>query len=312
MPLSLAQTQHINRLADVLYEFLPGTPHPYADPAVSFRGVARDLKVSRDWKSGSKLGSITFLLSSVFQRDRARFATLLREVVQRGLAYREAKNPVKRGELDEINDLVQKLGLRVKELHDPAFLNSLPGSPTRKASESQTPPESVEAVPPDLTKLRAGLKEITDLPPQPRGYAFERFLNGLFGAFGLAPKRAFRLVGEQIDGSFHHGGQTYLVEAKWQGDRCNHADLLVFSGKVGGKAHWSRGAHISLSGYSSDGLEAFGRGKPTNIICFDGLDLHYVLDGKVDLSQLILRKSRSAAESNAAFVSVRDLFPTLP
>jgi hypothetical protein len=83
----------------------------------------------------------------------------------------------------------------------------------------------------------------------------------------------------------------------------------VFSGKVGGNAQWTRGAFISLSGYTDDGLVAFARGKQTNIICFDGLDLHTVLDGKVGLPDLIALKARAAAESNSAFVSVRKLFP---
>jgi hypothetical protein len=48
---------------------------------------------------------------------------------------------------------------------------------------------------------------------------FEGFLNELFAGFGLAPRGAFRLVGEQIDGSFRLHGQTYLVEAKWHDRR---------------------------------------------------------------------------------------------
>jgi len=39
----------------------------------------------------------------------------------------------------------------------------------------------------------------------------------MFQSFGLAPRVDFRLVGEQIDGSFKLNGQTYLVEAKWHG-----------------------------------------------------------------------------------------------
>ena len=33
------------------------------------------------------------------------------------------------------------------------------------------------------------------------------------------PRGSFRLIGEQIDGSFHLEGETYLLEAKWQGVR---------------------------------------------------------------------------------------------
>ena len=86
-------------------------------------------------------------------------------------------------------------------------------------------------------------------------------------------------------------------------------ELLGFAGKVVGKARWSRGLHISYSGYTPEGLEAFARGKPTTIICMDGLDLHDVLYRGIALPALVERKARRAAETNEAFVPARDLFP---
>ena len=46
-------------------------------------------------------------------------------------------------------------------------------------------------------------------------YAFEKYLKRLFDAFGLEAHSAFSLTGEQIDGSFLLGSETYLLEAKW-------------------------------------------------------------------------------------------------
>jgi hypothetical protein len=143
-----------------------------------------------------------------------------------------------------------------------------------------------------------------------RGFAFERFLNDLFDTFGLAPRGSFRLVGEQIDGSFQLGQDIYLVEAKWENHKAGQSDLLSFSGKVEGKAQWSRGILISYAGFTEDGLEAFARGKSTRIICMDGLDLHGVLSHGLKLSEVVNRKMRRAGETNQAFVSVRELFPS--
>lgn len=117
-----------------------------------------------------------------------------------------------------------------------------------------------------------------------------RFLNELFAGFGLAPRGAFRLVGEQIDGSFKLHGQTYLVEAKWHGPQIGFADLMAFSGKVAGKASWSRGLFVSNSGFTADGL-----------------DLYEVLSRKVSLIDVLEEKARRAAETNRAFIAVRDL-----
>jgi hypothetical protein len=132
----------------------------------------------------------------------------------------------------------------------------------------------------------------------------------LFNVFKLGPRGSFRLAGEQIDGSFELVHATYLVEAKWQNQKTAQSDLLSFSGKVEGKAQWSRGMFISYSGYTDEGLEAFARGKATRLICMDGFDIHCVLYHNLNLPEVIMLKARRASETNEAFVSVRDLFPS--
>jgi Restriction endonuclease len=161
-----------------------------------------------------------------------------------------------------------------------------------------------------LAQLRSRISVLQSLTPQMRGFEFERFLNDMFSIFGLAPRGSFRLVGEQIDGSFQLGQDIYLVEAKWENRKAGQIDLLGFSGKVEGKAQWSRGIFISYAGFTEDGLEAFARGKSTRIICMDGLDLHGILSQGLNLSEVVNRKMRRAGETNQAFVSVRDLFPS--
>jgi hypothetical protein len=156
--------------------------------------------------------------------------------------------------------------------------------------------------------LEVLLREVMNLPPSPRGFAFERFLNELFAAFGLSPRQSFRLDGEQIDGSFHLASETYLVEAKWQDPPIGNRELQAFAGSVRTKATWSRGLYISYSGFSEEGLTAFMRGDATRIICLDGLELWQVIHNKLDLSQVFSSKTRRAAETGKAYVPVRDLF----
>jgi hypothetical protein len=180
-------------------------------------------------------------------------------------------------------------------------------------SQPATPHSNAQPFTPDaqaLVGLRDKFVELHSMTPQERGFAFERFLNELFNLFHLAPRGSFRLVGEQIDGSFQIGQDVYLVEAKWQNQKTGQSDLLSFSGKVEGKAQWSRGLFISYTGFTDDGLEAFARGKSTRIICMDGLDLHCVLNHNLNLAEVVNRKMRRAGETNDAFISVRDLFPS--
>jgi Restriction endonuclease len=157
-----------------------------------------------------------------------------------------------------------------------------------------------------LAKLRSDLIELWQLQPQARGYAFETFLKRLFDAFHLKAREAFKIKGEQIDGSFDLHSQTYLLEAKWQANPIGAADLHVFEGKLSQKAAWSRGLFISYTGFTEDGLHAFGKGK--RLVCMDGQDLDEALMRELPIDQVLDRKVRRAAETGATFVRVRDLF----
>ena len=154
-----------------------------------------------------------------------------------------------------------------------------------------------------LTQLLVG---VSRLAPQMRGYEFERFLKGMFDAYGLSPRASFRLVGEQIDGSFVLNNETYLLEAKWQNEATGAEALHTFQGKLREKAAWSRGLFVSYSGFSPDGLYAFGRGK--SLICMDGLDLAEMLRLELSIEKVVEAKVRHAAETGNPFARVRDLF----
>jgi hypothetical protein len=155
-------------------------------------------------------------------------------------------------------------------------------------------------------ELKTKLMGVCQLDPQARGYAYEKFLKDLFDANGLAARASFRLVGEQIDGSFELAAETYLLEARWTSSQTGATDLRSFNGKVEEKAAWSRGLFVSYSGFTPDGLAAFGRGK--RVVCMDGLDLYEMLDKNLSFADVVARKVRRAAESGNPFVRVRDLY----
>lgn len=236
----------------------------------------------------SKAKRLRFFLKTADQRLRIRTLLALWE-------YRETNR--RRNRLEEtypdaqkeFNALVERLGGK---------------APTAVHTGSHSAP----TVDPTVSKaLKTKLLETSRLDPHARGYAYERFLRDLFAAHGLAPRAAFTLVGEQIDGSFELSGETYLLEAKWTGPRIGVADLRVFNAKVEEKAAWSRGLFVSESGFTEEGLAAFGRGK--RVVCMDGLDLYEMLERTLSFSDVMAHKVRRAAESGNPFVRVRDLFP---
>lgn len=298
--LSFGELQAIEDLADLLYDFLPGS----GNSRTAFPLAAAQAGVAEFWIPGSKRPALVQLLSGTLERRRSNFTKLITAIVRQAMTYRRGKgNPISRAEIDRLNEILPRVEFRIPELLEPAFLKSF--GDAEKASPPQSPSTPLsEAKAQELSQL---LMDISTLDPPLRGLRFEGFLTELFSGFGLAPRGAFRLVGEQIDGSFSLHGQTYLVEAKWHGPRIGFADLMTFSGKVAGKASWSRGLFVSVSGFTDEGLTAFAAGRQTNLICVNGLDLHEILTLRASLIDVLTEKARRAAETNRAFVSVRDL-----
>lgn len=154
----------------------------------------------------------------------------------------------------------------------------------------------------EFDRLRTRLLGIRDLPPQQRGYDFERFLKDLFDAFRLSARDPFRLVGEQIDGSFELAGETYLIEAKWLNRKVGVAELGALHAKLEQKASWTRGLFISFGGFTNEGLQAFGKGR--RLVAMDGRDLYESLTRGIAIDRLIALKVRHAAETGEIFAPV--------
>jgi hypothetical protein len=302
MPLSLKETQAISEISDLLYSFLPGSPHPYAAPAISFPGVANRLGLSKYWIGGSKKPAIIQLLQATLDYRKDQFCNLIVEIVRMGIAYRSNKGePVTRNEIVQLNQLITMVNFKIPELWDPSFLDSLPSiNRTEKKEQKETSSEVIG-------KLKSDLIRLTSLKPQDRGFAFEKFLKEVFAAYDLDPRGSFRIVGEQIDGSFQISTDVYLLEAKWHDRQIDQGELLIFHGKVEGKSKWSRGLFVSYSGFTSDGLQAYSRGRSTNIIGMDSQDLFHILNGEMSLVEAINKKARRAAETGEFFISVYTL-----
>lgn len=295
MPLSFDETLAVAEMTAILYSFLPGS---------GFASVAARVGVLDSWAGGSKSPAISRLLEQTLEQRRRLFCDLIKNIVAEGIKYRSRKgSPITREEIEALNQQILRVRFKIPELYEPKFLDSLPRlHPSTEATETKFGP-----TPERLTQLQRDLVVISKLAPANRGYEFEKFLNALFTTFSLAPRAPFRIQGEQIDGSFAFEGDVYLVEAKWQDALVSQADLLVFSGKVGGKTTWGRGLFISYNDFSKDGLAAFAKGRPSNLIAMNGQDLSFILEGKMTLPEAIRLKSRRAAETGQIMVSVYEL-----
>ena len=308
---SLADTTNLTRLAEHLYDYLPGSSR--WPQVFTFEHAAEKANVQDFWIGGSKFPALTNLLERTYQNRRSQFCALIVAIVSEGIKYRKKKgNPISRADLDELNKIIESLHFKIPDLWDPKFRNNLPEakplvSTTLKEPDlptHETFTQRTERIS-ELRKKFLTLQTMSDR--QEAGRQLELFLTNLFEEFNLKPRRGFRVIGEQIDGSFLLHQQVYLVEAKWTG-QVREADLLVFRGKMEGKAAFTRGLFISINGYTSEALEAITRGKQPNFIMIDGAHLYRILKGYIGLDSLLDRLVRLLGEEGRPYLPASELF----
>lgn len=317
MGLPLKQSRALRDLAEALYEFLPGSGSATWKGHVSFKSVADKVGVGDFWQPGSKLPMLTSLLERTLEFRRGRFEPLVVEIVRCGLTYRQKQgNAVKPEEIDKINGLILEIGFKFPDLWDPGFRAALCADGATRATErveqarteerlreTQRSQRTVELE--ELKKEFIGLHESSDR--QKAGLQLEKVLNRLFGLHDLSPREPFRVVGEQIDGSFELDHEVYLVEAKWQQDPSPAADLYVFREEIEGKSKYTRGVFLSINGVSKEAIEAITKGKQPTFFMIDGYDVMMLLEDNMDLTTFLRRRQRLLAEEGRLAVPFGDL-----
>lgn len=155
----------------------------------------------------------------------------------------------------------------------------------------------------DLSALTTAFGKMfgSGMTPQARGRLFETFLKELFNRQSVKMGDAFRLVGEEIDGTFKFEGENYVVEAKWQDPSSSTSQLYTFAHKVDGKMH-GRGLFISVNGFSNEGIKAIVHGKHIQTMLMDGEDLTHILEQRLSLEATLDYKIRAAQTRGEVYV----------
>jgi len=247
--------------AEVLADLLPYSGAFEHRGQITYRSVANKLGVGGYWEKMSKRPGLATLLERILENRRDLFEKFILNSVSEGIKYRQKEQrPIKRKEIEQLNGHILEVGFKFSELWDPDFLNSLEIGAAEKAKANVE-----QALAADKLKVSIQShhdKKLEDLKVrfygsafstdrQAAGLALETILNELFTLFELEPQQPFRVVGEQIDGSFCLDHEVYIVEAKWEKQPLDEQPLLVFRGKVEGKSQFTRGVFISLSGVST-------------------------------------------------------------
>ena len=136
MILSIKESQAVSDLANLLYDFLPGSGHPTWKGHVSFKTVAQKVGVGSLWQPGSKLPMIVNLLEQTLDQRRHLFERLVLEVVRAGITYRQKNaSPVTPEDIDQLNGTLLQLGFKFPDLWDPELHTSLRMDSGERASK---------------------------------------------------------------------------------------------------------------------------------------------------------------------------------
>lgn len=137
---------------------------------------------------------------------------------------------------------------------------------------------------------------------QRRGLQFEQLLDGLFQFYDLAPRLAYSVAADQIDGAISYEGDDFIVEAKWTKTPVQREAADIFGSKVSRVGKNGLGLFVSASGFTKGFIETYSRSTP--FITMDGTDLFTVLDGRVRLDDLLRAKKRHANETGSCYFPV--------
>ena len=317
MPLPLKESRAVAEMAELLYDFLPGSGHPTWKGHVSFKTVAQKVGVGDFWQLGSKIPMITGLIERTLEFRRGRFEPLILEIVRAGLTYRQSQGkPVQPEEIDKLNGLILEVGFKFPDLWDSNFKDSLRADAGVRAKEHVQRALAQEKL--KVTERTQRSRELEELKRQfftlhedenrqQAGLSLESVLNRLFDLHDLSPREPFRVVGEQIDGSFELDHEIYLLEAKWNQEPSPESHLLVFRGKIEGKSNVTRGVFVSINGISKQAAIAITQGKQPNFFAVDGYDITMLLEDNIDLTTFLRQRQRLLAEEGRVIVPFSEL-----
>jgi hypothetical protein len=267
----------------------------------------RHLVSTIDWQENTKFESVSQFIDRLAARQDLFQSDLLKLLKETSniedfshLKYWDEKGGLTR----RAKESVAKLRAQTKGYFD--IIQELHNAEEKRLENVEKVKQSVSfAEKLDGLKMQF-LNIATNVNPQQRGFSLEKLLNDLFHLFDLSPKSAFKITGEQIDGSFTFDNDDYLLEAKWQKAQVNAGELYKFGGKISGKLKNTLGLFISLDGYSADCTET---GSPVvkSMILMDGLDLMMVLDGRIRLNEMIFIKRRHASDTGEIYYRISDI-----
>jgi hypothetical protein len=147
----------------------------------------------------------------------------------------------------------------------------------------------------DFSRLLASGEEAS------RGRGLKLLAKGLFAAFDVEAG-VLNLDDERIEGSIRLDDAACLFEARWQDKPAGLPDILKLGERIRREVEETLGLYLSLNGFSQEATRALWDRRP--VVLMDGADLMAVLEQRIDLVRLLLRKKQHALQTGGIFLPV--------
>jgi hypothetical protein len=158
-----------------------------------------------------------------------------------------------------------------------------------------------------VVRRYAELHDLTGgMTPQERGRLFNGVIAELLGAFGIAAMPNQRGVGE-IDVTFSHGGQRFILEAKWERSKTGTGPIAKLQRRLEQRMVGVTGVFLAMSGYTADALAEIDRGRRMDVLLLDQQHWEAMLSGIVPPAELLGLVTDAASFNGRAYMPLSTL-----
>jgi Restriction endonuclease len=152
----------------------------------------------------------------------------------------------------------------------------------------------------ELRQLKAGMT------PQARGQRFNSLIAELLKVFGIAAQANQYGMGE-VDVTFVHGGQRFILEAKWEQTKTGTGPIAKLQRRLEQRMAGVHGVFLAMKGYSPAALDEINRGRRPDVLLLDQAHWEAMLSGAMPPQELIDQVANAASFRGRAYTPLPDL-----
>jgi hypothetical protein len=111
----------------------------------------------------------------------------------------------------------------------------------------------------------------------------------------------------EIDVTFAHNGERYLIEAKWESSKIDIGPIAKLEKRLKQRLRWPIGIVLSMSGFTREAAQGIDKGSQLEVLLFDRSHFEAMLSGFVPPQELLKLAHDEAAFRGVAYSTVLGL-----